>query len=433
MPEEQLSFRSYEEQLQHLSGEAGAWTPTLTAGRRPFFADFNRWFWGSDDADHSDRYVMLPNPSYNLSLPYPRDEIAVALTAARGLAPEDGEIAAHATRYGFPAALLVRPTVALSGGEQALLSIAKAAAYAERKRHLYLVSPTFWLDNKNHIRVRQLIDEHCQRGGEVKVLLLEGESIDGYGVQSPGAAPEHLQLPWQLAVDGPEIVFPEVSFPRYTDEYRIRFVTDTKNLALVSPVLFRGPNGVGKTCFAKCLAGLLRPEMGNVMSQVAGYVDAAAGRIVFQDSILQLFGESILDHLERVFRYDSLKREEVLPLYHSFEDQLADRILADPRAGVIGPRGEPRTLLQCKLALLAERLVVGPPILILDEPSWCLSKPVARLFVELAVEEARKRKTAIILISHQHQWWSGLVGSIVEFERGEPYPTVRLRQVEVSQ
>lgn len=337
----QLTFRSYEEQLSYLREGTGAWTPVLTAGRAEFFGGFSRWLMSPSESHSSDPFVSLPNPSHNLSLPYPRDELAVALTASRGYVAGEDEVTAHASTFGFPQELLSRPTVSLSGGEQSLLSLSKAAAYAECHRDLVLVSPTFWLDSHNHPRVRQLIDQHSARGGAVTILLLEGEALNGEHATELCDAPELLRLPWKLLVDQPEVVFQEENFPRYTDEHRIRFSTPNERLDLVSPVLFRGPNGVGKTSFAKCLGGLLQPVSGHLRTEIAGYVDEGAGRVVLQDSIVQLFGESILDHLERVFRFDALKREEVLKLFAEFQQRFATFLSENPGAGVIGCRAEP--------------------------------------------------------------------------------------------
>jgi energy-coupling factor transporter ATP-binding protein EcfA2 len=49
------------------------------------------------------------------------------------------------------------------------------------------------------------------------------------------------------------------------------------------------------------------------------------------------------------------------------------------------------------------------PLLILDEPGWCLSRPVARAFVETVVEIASEKKMAVAIISHQKGWWAGMI------------------------
>ena len=67
--------------------------------------------------------------------------------------------------------------------------------------------------------------------------------------------------------------------------------------------------------------------------------------------------------------------------------------------------------MQAKISLIAERLATRPPVLVLDEPGWGLSGPIARKLVETVCRVAGDLKVAIVLISHHARWWQGMVHS----------------------
>ena len=69
-----------------------------------------------------------------------------------------------------------------------------------------------------------------------------------------------------------------------------------------------------------------------------------------------------------------------------------------------------------KAALLAVRLCGRPAALILDEPDWGLSRPVALAFVFNVIKTAHKRGIPVVLISHK-PWWLNAAGSILQVQR----------------
>ena len=55
--------------------------PFLTAGATAFFGSLGQWFLSAGSAD-SNQTIVLPDPSLNLSLPYPEDASVVILSGA---------------------------------------------------------------------------------------------------------------------------------------------------------------------------------------------------------------------------------------------------------------------------------------------------------------------------------------------------------------
>jgi len=409
-------FHTIEALLAFVQTNAQLEVPRLTAGRRKFFRQINRWwFESSHEASEIPALVLLPDPTLNLTLPYARDEISLALTIAHRRYYGRQQVDQLANTFGVSPILLDRPVTALSGGERLLIALCKTALLSEVAKRAYLCNPTFWLDSRNRESAGRLFERLAARSIDLDTLLLDGEAvIPPDTIDYPGN--RSLAMPWTLSTDQLVIRFPEVHFPQYTPETRIKFFTETPRLELTSPTLLEGPNGVGKTSLSKILSGVIQPDKGTFLIQSAGYTGNA--RLFMQDSLDHIFGESILAHFERVFRYDADRRKAALGLFNKFSDKFAQFFLDDPERGALGPREAPETLLQCKLALLAERIASEPPLLVLDEPGWGLSRPVTGLFVELACSCARERKIPVIIISHHVAWVSDKINSILTLKNG---------------
>jgi ABC-type molybdenum transport system ATPase subunit/photorepair protein PhrA len=242
------------------------------------------------------------------------------------------------------------------------------------------------------------------------VYLLNGEVLPGSTVPALGtnlSTEADGSLVWQLTFGQSTVSFPEASFPRYTASSSITYRHPQQDSRLASPTLLVGDNGVGKSVFAKILAGLLRPD-GEIRVACGG--SRGPARLILQDALPQLFGRSTNEYLQTVFRYDDKGREEAIELYRSLEDAVRAEVVAQPsiRQDAVGNQEHPDSVLQARLALIAERLVSRPPLLILDEPGWCLSMPLARALLHAACIEARRRHVGLIVISHLDSWWDGL-------------------------
>ena len=411
---EREEFATYECEIDRLETLAGAHVPTMLGGARSFLAGLNNWINDGDDSGLDPTVVVFPDPSSNLSMPYPADELALALAFSRGGLPERELVEELADSFSLSSGVLERPVTALSGGERMLVSLAKAWALSQRSDRFCLCSPYFWLDPKN----RRLVLERFGkvRGSEGYLLLLSGEDDSPFDSTVPSEAAQK-PLNWHLRLNSPSVVFPAQTFPRITSEKRISFISTAPSLELRSPTLISGPNGVGKTTLAKILTGLVTPDTGSTLLTTGGMSGNA--RLMLQDTVVQLFGEAPSEHLGRVFGFDRELWKEARKIYDALQKDCLKKITARLPGVSVATSGRAQTILQCKLAVLIDRLFASPPLLILDEPGWCLSRIVGRAFVESVVTAAHERGIAVAIISHQASWWDGLIADELVLELGD--------------
>lgn len=412
-------FFGFEDQLSAIRKHGAAVPPAVTSGFSGFIGGFRTWKESEQTLDPS-IVVILPNPSLTLALPYPRDELAVAYSVALGRRPTDSEIAVLLNRFGLSAELADRPISALSGGERLLLNLARADIFSDLATRLVLCSPTQWLNVANYRFVVDLITKYQQKQKPIEILALQGEpdlEVELFESDTPDIGVEGLK--WTLRLQDLAVRFEPSRYPRFTPGMSLTYrLEDGTDLDLVSPTLLRGQNGVGKSVFSQVVSGLVRPSSGNVRIMSGGMHGKA--RLLMQDCILQLFAHSPLSHIRRVFQLDDERAELARQIYQDIQNQLREMVVVNSEIppDLVGSRDEPDTVLQAKIALVAERLVSNPPVLILDEPSWCLSKPIARMFVRTVCEIAHHRRIAVIVVSHLN-WWSGIANSELHMIRSD--------------
>lgn len=418
-------FDTYEHQIKYLSDKIDVIIPKMTAGYNTFFKGLFKWEAGyRDDEEAGPYYYLLPDPSLNLALPYPRDEINATLSIVHQKSPKKKEIVDSLERFSLGPSFLAVPTNSLSCGERVLLAFAKAYIYSEICEKLFLCSPTQWLNISKYHYINKLIECYKNKGRKVECLILKGEPMP---YPNTGKDPaQNLEeekdfilnsIPWDLTINQLDILFQKSVFPRYTEEKIIKFRADQTILNLESPTLLKGDNGIGKSILAKILSGLISPTSGTFSIAVAG--SPGYSRLLLQDSIDQLFGESVNNHLDRVFYAYKKRKSEAESIYRRIESQLRQFVIKNDivRNDSIGSQQTPNSLLQSKIMLIAERIVSRPPLLILDEPGWGLSKHIARTLVKNTIRIAEENNIAIMIISHIDDWWVDLVKSTVLIDR----------------
>lgn len=415
-------FSSYEQLLVSYHGLTNATQLRLTAGPKKFFEEFHNWL----KAPSKPMAVLgiPPDPTTSLIFPNLRDELLAALRIVAVDAATEENARSLLLQYELQDEHLLRPITALSGGERLLGAFAKAHALAPHIQKLVLSNPTHWLAPSRHRLVEHLLERYVKQGQQVHVLALDGESFMG---DTPTLAPVanwdsskmDEDANWQLKVESPMIQFPEVTFPERLRSKTIRFETEQKTICLRSPALMVGDNGVGKSLFAKCLAEVWRLSSGYL--EVSYHGTCGPARLVMQDAIGQLFGQSIDHHLNYVFRYDSEMRKKAITLTEVIENAVRDVVKRNPARdqSIIGASPERDSLLQAKIVLAAERIASRPPLLILDEPGWCMAADLARAFVCAVCTEAAKARMGVLIISHQEGWWCDVARSTMRLTKSD--------------
>lgn len=157
-----------------------------------------------------------------------------------------------------------------------------------------------------------------------------------------------------------------------------------------------GPNGAGKTTLLRLLATVLTPTGGAAM--VNGYdirQDAAAvrGSIGFLSGDMGLYGRITAREILRFFGRLGGMDDAALPA--RIEEVIARLDIAayaDTRIDKLS------TGMRQRVAI-ARAIVHDPPVLILDEPTYGLDVPAARL-IESFILDARAQGKCIVLSTH---------------------------------
>jgi peptide/nickel transport system ATP-binding protein len=192
-----------------------------------------------------------------------------------------------------------------------------------------------------------------------------------------------------------------------------------------------GASGSGKTTLGRLISGLLKPSSGDLMvlgKDLGGEELTRHDRIslamIFQDSSLSLnprmrVREILLDPLSA--HGIRLNRR-----------QQRDRVLAALGSVGLGPELHdkfPRFLSggQRQRLNIARALMLGPKILIADEPTSSLDYESAKLSIDLIKQMQRKYGFALILISHDSELISQYTDTVLDLglgqEKESPPPT----------
>lgn len=209
-------------------------------------------------------------------------------------------------------------------------------------------------------------------------------------------------------------------FKRVSFAYGAEAVIDDLSLTITegrTTALF-GPSGAGKTTILRLLAGLEKPQSGEIM--INGAVAASPHQwikarhrgvgVCFQEPALwdRL---SLLDHIELPLKTRIANRNERAQTAHDLLERFGLGALAARR---------PRQLSggERKRAELARALAAGPRLLLLDEPYANLEGPL-RSELTPYIRDLQSDGMAIVLITHQLEDALSLSDQLTVIENGK--------------
>jgi putative ABC transport system ATP-binding protein len=168
-------------------------------------------------------------------------------------------------------------------------------------------------------------------------------------------------------------------------------------------VALLGPSGSGKSTLLHCLAGILRPDSGQVRYRGARLDDLSADRrstvrrtdfgFVFQ------FGSLVpeLTAVENValpLRLGGTRRRGAEDRAREWLDRLGVADVAGKRPGEMSGG-------QSQRVAVARALIGGPRVVFADEPTGALDSLNGELVMDELVGFAREQGTSIVLVTHE--------------------------------
>lgn len=173
--------------------------------------------------------------------------------------------------------------------------------------------------------------------------------------------------------------------------------------------LVLGANGSGKSVFLRSLLGLEQLSHGEIRfgdvpltRKTRRHVHASAG-VTFQNSDVQIFGDTVRDDLEIGNRNNDRTSSPII-------DEFGLRPLLDrPPFELSG--GQRRRL------AIAAALLNDPPYLFLDEPFLELDYPHIRRLVD-QIQRARDRGQMVIVASHETRDMWEIADVVLVFDQG---------------
>jgi putative ABC transport system ATP-binding protein len=168
-------------------------------------------------------------------------------------------------------------------------------------------------------------------------------------------------------------------------------------------VAVMGPSGSGKSTLLHCLAGILRPDEGEVRFRDRRIDDRSEhDRTVLRRNefgFLFQFGQLVpeLPAIENValpLLLAGKRRSEALAVADPWFERLGIDELKQRRPGELSGG-------QAQRIALARALVTGPSVLFADEPTGSLDSLAGERVMDLLVDGARDAGTTVILVTHE--------------------------------
>jgi energy-coupling factor transport system ATP-binding protein len=184
-----------------------------------------------------------------------------------------------------------------------------------------------------------------------------------------------------------------------------------------------GPNGCGKTTFAKLLVGILHPSEGRILvdgEPTAGLSLAETGRkigLVLQQPERQLFCVTVRDEMDFGLKYLGLSAEETLRRREEYLSYFGLSRYED-RFPFELSMGEKQRL------VIAAVLALRPDYLVLDEPTSSLDLGRRRELGKLLTRIRTEWHVGIAVVSHDERFLADFADGRISMESAPDFADV---------
>jgi putative ABC transport system ATP-binding protein len=164
-----------------------------------------------------------------------------------------------------------------------------------------------------------------------------------------------------------------------------------------------GPSGSGKSTLLHCLAGILRPDQGEVRyrgSRVDTLPEDVRSRLRRDDfGFVFQFGQlvpdlSALENVTLPLRLGGIRRSDAEKRGLEWLEQLEVGDVVHKRPGELSGG-------QAQRVAVARALITGPRVLFADEPTGSLDSLNGELVMSLLVDTARQQGATVVLVTHE--------------------------------
>jgi len=354
---------------------------------------------------------VTSNPRDWLTYRTVQENLSMAEQLSSSLASVPADIAAKAADIFDIAHLLKTKVSHISLGEAAKVAMAKCWILRTSSRSMCMASPIAWLSHKSMRKLEWLHENLTSEVEDIKYFVLDGELDDGAVNFANEIGPIQTELAikkFRLDLSGLEV--DRECFADYGDFDR----------TMQSPCLIQGDNGSGKSLLCKALARAI-PFDGSAYISSNG--TSGLGRVVFQD----IYGQILSRSWSSFQRFYKQNWSKVAVIYHGIlKDSNAEALAQSWGTMSFGPSNLAENVMalpQMKALVASVRLseCERRNALILDEPSWGLSKTQAVCLLAGIVKAAHERGIPVFVVSHRG-WWDKICASVIRLEK-EPSST----------
>ena len=194
--------------------------------------------------------------------------------------------------------------------------------------------------------------------------------------------------------------------PASRDPHAVRTVLNLSELDIRAGEILgiRGHNGSGKSTLLRIIALLEPPDSGTVLFE---------GRPAGTDD-LHLRSRSVASNVAYGLRVRGIRNASEL------QNRIAASLLAvglDP-AVFLHRRRHELSGGECQRVALAARLALRPRVLLMDEPTASVDQQSAER-IALAARHAADSGSAVVVVSHDHEWITPLSDRLVTLREGK--------------